>query len=74
MIIDRFDIMSAPSKIEAITQLFQPSTVEEVRVLLGIADCLRKFIPNYSSVLVPILDLLCDSLLGSKKARRLKVL
>ena len=37
MIIDRFGIRPAPSKIEAITQLSQPSTVEEVRVLLGMA-------------------------------------
>ena len=60
MVIDRFGIRPAPSKVEAITQLSQPSTVEEVRVLLEMADCLRKFIPNYSSILAPILDLLRD--------------
>ena len=37
MIIDRFGIKPAPSKIEAITQLSQPSTAEEGQVLLGMA-------------------------------------
>ena len=72
MIIDCF-IRPAPSKIEAITQLSQPSTVEEVRVLLGMTGYLRKFVPNYSAVLAPISDLLRDSRFRSKKARRLKV-
>ena len=63
----------APSKIEAFTQLSQPSTVEEVRVLLGMADYFRKFVPNYSSVLAPISNLLRDSHFRSKKGRRLKV-
>ena len=53
MIIDRFGIRPASSKIEAITQLLQPSTVEGVRVLLGMVGYLRKFVPNYSSVLAP---------------------
>ena len=73
MIIDRFGIRPAASKIEAITQLFQSSTVEEVRVLLGMAGYLRKLVPNYSSVLVLILDLLHNSRFRSKKARHLKV-
>ena len=73
MIIERFGIRPAPSKIEATTQLSQPSMVEEVRVLLGMAGYFRKFVPNYSSVLSTILDLLCDSRSRSKKARRLKV-
>ena len=73
MIIGRFGVRPAPSKIEAITQLSQSSTVEEVCVLLGMADYLRKFVPNYSSVLAPFSDLLRDSRFRSKKARRLKI-
>ena len=61
MIVDRFDIRPAPSKIEAITQLSQLSTAEEVRVLPGMVGYLRKFAPNYSSVLALILALLRDS-------------
>ena len=45
-IIDRFGIRFSPRKIEAITQLSQLSTVEQVRVLLGMADYLRNFVPN----------------------------
>ena len=71
MTIDRFDIRPAPTKMEAIAKLSQSSTVEEVRVLLGMAGYLRKFVPNYSSVLDPISDLLHDSRFRSKKARRL---
>ena len=73
MIIDRFGIRPAPSKIEAITQLSQSLAVEEVRMLLGIDDYLRKFVPNCSSVLAPISDLLRDSRFRSTKVRRLKV-
>ena len=73
MIIERFGIRPAPSKIEAITQLSQPSTTEEVRVLLGKAAYLRNFVPNYSSVLPPISDLLRDSRFRSMKTRHLKV-
>ena len=73
MLIDRFGIRPAQSKIEAITQLSQPSTMEEVRVLLGMAGYLSKSVPNSSSVLAPISDLLHDSRFRNKKARRLKV-
>ena len=73
MTIGHFGIRSSPSKIEAIIQLFQPSMVEEVRVLLGMADNLRRFVLNYSSVLALISDLLRDSRFRSKKARHLKV-
>ena len=73
MFIDRFGVRPAPSKIEAITQLSRPSTVEEVRVLLGMAGYLRKFVPNYSSILAPISDLLRDPRFRSKMARRVKV-
>ena len=34
MIVDRLGTRPAPSKIDAITQLPRPNTVEEVRVLL----------------------------------------
>ena len=73
MVIDHFGIKPAPSKIKAFMQLFQPSTVEEVRILLGVAGYFRKFVPNYSSVLFPLSDLLRDSRFRSKKARRLTV-
>ena len=73
MIIDRFGIKPAPSKIKAITQPSQPSRIEEVRVLLGMAGYLREFVPSYSSDLAPISDVLHDLRFRSKKAKRLKV-
>ena len=61
----RSGIRPVPSKIDAITQLSQSTTIEEVRVLLGIADYLRKFFPNYSLVVARISDLLRDPRLRS---------
>ena len=73
MIIDHFGIRPAPGKIQTMRQLSQPSTVEDVRVLLGMAGYIRKFVPNHSSVLAPISDLLRNSRFRSKKTMRLKV-
>ena len=67
MIIDCFGIRPAPSKIEAITQLSQPSTMEEVRVLLGIAEYLQQFIPNYSLIVAPISHYLRDSRFAARR-------
>ena len=44
MIVDRLGTRSTPSKIDAITQLSRPNTVEEVRVLLGMTGYLRQFV------------------------------
>ena len=73
IIIDRFGLRRAPSKIKAITQLPQPSTLEEVQLLLGMAGYLRKFVPTYISILAIISDSLRDSRFHSKTAGRLKV-
>ena len=73
MIIDRFGIRPSPSKTEAITHLSQLSTVEEVRILLGMDGYLRKFVLNYNLVLDLILDLLRDSRFRSKTTKRLNV-
>ena len=60
MIVDRLGTRPAPSKIDATTQLSRPNTVEEVRVLLGMTGYLRRFVPQYSTVVAPISDLLRD--------------
>ena len=60
MIVDRLGTRPAPSKIDAIPQLSRPNTVEEVRVLLGMTGYLRQFVPQYSTVVAPISDLLRD--------------
>ena len=72
IIIDCLGIRPVLSKIEAVTQLFQPSAVVEVQILLGMVGYLRKSVLNYSSVLALISDLLRDSRFGSKMAKRLE--
>ena len=69
MIMDRLGARPAPSKIDAITQLSRPNTVEEVRVLLGMTGYLRQFVPQYSTVVAPISDLLRDPRFRTKRAK-----
>ncbi|GBL99975.1 Retrovirus-related Pol polyprotein from transposon 17.6, partial [Araneus ventricosus] len=46
-----------PEKIETIKRLSQPTTKKEVRSLLGLANYYRDYIPNFSSLLLPLTDL-----------------
>ena len=70
MIVDRLGTRPAPSKIDAITQLSRSNTVEEVRVLLGMIGYLRQFVPQYSTVVAPISDLLRDPRFRTKRANK----
>ena len=73
MIVDRLGTRPASNKIDAITQLSRPNTVEEVPVLLGMIGYLRRFEPQYSKVLAPISDLLRDPRFRTKRAKKEKV-
>ena len=73
MMIDCHGKRPAPSKIDAITQLSRPTTVEDVRTLLGISGYLCQFIPNYSTVTAPIPGLLREPPFRGKRARRVKI-
>ena len=73
MIVDCHGTRPAPSKIDAIARLSRPTTVEDVRVLLGMSGYLRQYIPNYSTVTAAISDLLLEPRFRGKRARRLKV-
>ena len=73
VIVDRLGTRPAPSKIDAITQLSRPNTVEEVRVLLGMTGYLRQFVPQYSTVLAPISDLPRDPRFRTMRAKKEKV-
>ena len=57
-------ISADPSKVRAIKQMQQPKDIVDVRRFLGMANQLAKFIPNMSTVLQPLMDLL------QKKNRR----
>ena len=73
MIMDRLGTRPGPSKIDAITRLSRANTVEEVRVLLGITGYLRQFVPQHSTVVAPIPDLLRDPRFRTKRAKKEKV-
>lgn len=73
MVIDSTGIRSAPSKMEAITNMPRPRTVEELRTFLGMIGYLRQFVPNYSIVAAPLTDILRTKEYASKRARKLVI-
>ena len=46
-----------PSKIEAIKQADAPTSVSDIRSLLGIATFVSRFIYNYTDIVAPLCDL-----------------
>ena len=46
-----------PSKTEAISQISNPETEEEVRSFLGMANYVNRFIPHYSHLSAPLRQL-----------------
>lgn len=74
-IVDRLGTRPAPSKVGTIvaTKLSRPTTVGNVRVLLGISGYLRKFVSYYSMVVALISDLLRGARFRSKRARQIKM-
>jgi hypothetical protein len=47
-----------PSKVKEILDWKPPTSVSEVRIFLGLAGYYRRFIPNFSKVAKPIIELL----------------
>ena len=70
---DRLGTRSSSEKIDAVTQLSLPMTVEDMRVLLGIYGYLQMVIPKYRMVFAPISNLLRDPTFRTKKARKTKL-
>ena len=58
--IDQHGIQALPSKVEAITNAPEPKNVPELRSFLGLLNYYGKFIPNLSSILHPLNQLLKD--------------
>ena len=51
-------IHTDPAKIKAVSELLEPSSLEQVRSFLGLAGYYRKFIPNFATVAAPLTDLI----------------
>lgn len=56
-LIDKDGVKPDPKKIEAMRQLPEPKTVREVRGFIGMCSYYRRFIPNFSKIAEPLIDL-----------------
>jgi len=50
-------LQTLPSKIKAIIEATRPITKKQVRALIGLAGFYRKFIPDFSTIALPLTDL-----------------
>lgn len=58
-VIDRNGLRTCPTKVEAIIKAPAPASVLDVKRFLGVVNYYRNFIPNASSLLSPLHELLC---------------
>lgn len=56
-IINEHGVKPDPKKVEAIQKLPAPTTVREVRGFIGMCSYYRRFIPNFSKIAEPLIDL-----------------
>ena len=66
--ISKDGIQKDPSKVESIKSWKQPTTVKELRRLLGLTGFLRRYIQNYATIVAPLTDLLTGY--SNKKGNR----
>ncbi|XP_048488715.1 uncharacterized protein K02A2.6-like [Plutella xylostella] len=59
-VIDKNGLRTCPKKVEAITKCPPPTNVREIKRFLGMINYYRKFIPNASTILSPLNELVCD--------------
>ena len=59
-IIDKDGLHPVPEKVQAITEAATPSSVSELRSYLGVLQYYARFLPNLSSELAPLHELLKD--------------
>ena len=57
MIVKPGQLAMDPIKLNGIAQWPTPSKAKDVRSFLGFANCYRQFIPNYSTITHPLIDL-----------------
>ncbi|CAB1107371.1 unnamed protein product [Ectocarpus sp. CCAP 1310/34] len=73
MIIDSTGLYPAPSKLDAITRMPRPHTVQELHTFLGLTGYLRQLIPNCSLTAAPLTNILRNKAFASKRARKLPI-
>jgi hypothetical protein len=56
-IINEEGVKPDPKKLEAIRQLPAPTSVREIRGFIGMCSYYRRFIPNFSQIAEPLIDL-----------------
>lgn len=56
-LVDKKGLRPDPEKVEAIVNIPPPKNINEVRRFVGTASWYRRFVPEFSSVLAPILNL-----------------
>lgn len=57
-LVDKDGLRTDPAKVEAIVSFPVPTTATEVKRFLGMASWYRRFIPKFSTVVAPILELI----------------
>lgn len=67
-VIDQAGLRTDPQKVMAITNFPTPRTSTEIKRLLGMCGWYRRFIPDFSTVVAPILDLVK----GTHKRQQIK--
>ena len=64
-------ISPSKDKVSAIVNASEPKTPDEVRSLIGMAQYLSRFIPNYSSIVEPLRVLTKKKTVGSGQKMKL---
>lgn len=57
-VVDNLGLRVDPDKVSAILAIPAPSNIKEVRRIVGMASWYRRFIPNFSTLVAPIVNLL----------------
>ena len=57
LVVSEAGIMPDPAKIEAVNNISSPRNIKDIRSFLGLAGYYHKFIPGFSSIAAPLLQL-----------------
>ena len=57
LIVGKGIVRPALDKVEAVLAFAIPQTKTDVRAILGLTGCYRKFIPDYATIALPLTDL-----------------